>query len=196
VPAARAALAPHAPGERWAIGGHSLGGQLAVLAAGLAPADYAALVLIATGVPHSSLFPGRQRLGVRLFAQAIPVLTRLYGFFPGERLNWAGREAATLMRQWAGTVRRGDYDEVGLGPIESTLRGLRLPALGVRYTRDWLAGEASLRALLDKAGSGPKALEVVDGERLGDTPDHFRWLKAPAVPAAIVAGWLRASVSP
>lgn len=193
LPAMRAALAPHSQGERWAIGGHSLGGQLAALAAALAPADYAALVFVATGVPHAELFPGRHRLGVRWFARAIPAITKLFGYFPGDRLSWAGREAATLMRHWAGTVRRGDYDDVGLGAMDAKLQALALPALGLRFTGDWLAGEASMRALLDKLGGGAKTLEAIDAARLGDRADHFRWLRAPGVPAARIAGWLRVS---
>ncbi|MGH8029056.1 MAG: alpha/beta hydrolase family protein [Arenimonas sp.] len=189
--ATRAALAAHAPGERWAIGGHSLGGQLAALAAAMAPGDFVALVLVATGVPDARLFSGRNRWGVRLLAGAIPALTRLFGYFPGDRLRWAGREAATLMRQWAGTVLTGDYSNVGIRDAEARLRALPLPMLGVRLSDDWLAGEASMRALADKLGPGPRTFEVIDGARLGDRPDHFRWLKSPAVPAAIIAGWLR-----
>jgi predicted alpha/beta hydrolase len=186
--AMRQAIAPHAADDRLAIGGHSLGGQLAPLAVARSPGTFAALVLVATGVPDARLFPGWQGWGVRAFAWSVPWLGRLFGFFPGERLNWAGREAATLMRQWAGTVRSGDYDDVGLGVIEPTLREVRVPALGVRYTGDPLAGAASMQALLDKLGPGAKTLEVVDGARLGD--------ESPAVPAAIVAGWLRSALSP
>jgi predicted alpha/beta hydrolase len=191
--AARDALDLHAPGEHWAIGGHSLGGQLAALAAALAPQDYGALVLVATGVPDARLFPPRDRWGVRLFARAIPTLTRLFGHFPGSLLRWAGREAATLMRQWAGTVLSGNYDQVGIAQAEQRLRALDVPVLGMRFTADWLASEASLRGLVDKLGDGPRTYEAIDGTRLGDRPDHFRWLKSPAVPAAIVAGWLRVS---
>jgi predicted alpha/beta hydrolase len=108
-------------------------------------------------------------------------------------LRWAGREASTLMRQWAGTVLRGDYRNVGIAQAEEKLRALDLPVLGLRFTDDWLAGEASLRGLVDKLGTGPRTYEAIDGARLGDRPDHFRWLKAPAVPAAIIAGWLRVS---
>ena len=189
--ATRAALAAHAPGTRWAIGGHSLGGQLAALAAAQAPRDFTALVLIATGVPHADLFPPYQRWGVRWFARAIPLLTWVFGHFPGRHLRWAGTEAATLMRQWAGTVRSGNYDGVGIADAEARLRALALPTLAVRYTDDWLAGEASLRGLVDKLGPGPKTFEAIDSARLGDRADHFRWLKSPAVPAALVAGWLR-----
>jgi predicted alpha/beta hydrolase len=191
LPAARAALEAQAPGRVWAIGGHSLGGQLAALAAALAPQAFAALVLVATGVPEANLFPRRQRWGVRVFARAIPLLTWLFGHFPGRHLRWAGTEAATLMRQWAGTVLTGRYDDVGIADAEARLRALRLPALAMRFTDDWLVSEASLRALVDKLGPASRTFEVVDGARLGDRPDHFRWLKSPAVPAAVIAGWLR-----
>ena len=193
LPAAQAAIAASSPQARWVIGGHSLGGQLAALAAAQSPQAYAALVLIATGVPDARLFPRRQRWGVRWFARAIPLLTRLFGYFPGRRLRWAGTEAATLMRQWAGTVLSGNYDGVGIADAEARLHALQLPTLAIRYTQDWLAGEASLRGLVAKLGPGPRTFEAIDGARLGDRPDHFRWLKAPAVPAAMVAGWLRVS---
>jgi predicted alpha/beta hydrolase len=193
LPAARAALEAHAPGERWAIGGHSIGGQLAALAAAMTPDAYAALVLIATGVPDARLFAKRERWGVRLFARAIPLVTSLFGHFPGRRLRWAGREATTLMRQWAGTVLSGNYSDVGIARAEERLRALHLPVLAVRYADDWLASEASLRGLVDKIGDGAGTFEVIDGTRLGDRADHFRWLKSPAVPAALVAGWLRVS---
>jgi predicted alpha/beta hydrolase len=191
LPAARAALEAHAPGKRWVIGGHSLGGQLAALAAAMSPPSYAALVLVATGVPHADLFPRRQRWGVRWFARAIPLLTWVFGHFPGRHLRWAGTEAATLMRQWAGTVLSGDYGRVGIADAESRLRALHVPALAMRFTEDWLVSEASLRALVAKLGPAPRTFETIDGARLGDRPDHFRWLKSPAVPAAVIAGWLR-----
>jgi predicted alpha/beta hydrolase len=200
LPAVRSALDAHAPVQpAWSIGGHSLGGQLAALAAALAPGAYAGLVLVATGVSDARLFPRSDRWGVRLFARALPLLTRLFGYFPGRMLRWAGREAGTLMRQWAGTVLSGSYRGVGIARAEERLSALHVPVLGIRFTEDWLASDASLRGLVDKVGVGPRTFEAIDGARLGDRADHFRWLKTPAVPAAIVAGWLRnpgAGVSP
>ena len=142
-------------------------------------------------MPAASSFPWHQRWGVGWFARAIPLLTWLFGHFPGRHLRWAGTEAATLMRQWAGTVLGGNYDGVGVAGAEARLRALRLPVLAVRYPEDWLVSEASLRGLVDKLGPGPRTFEVIDGARLGDRADHFRWLRSPAVPAAVIAGWLR-----
>jgi predicted alpha/beta hydrolase len=189
--AARAALEPHAPGQRGAVGGHSLGGQLAALAAALSPRTFVALVLVATGVPDARFFARHQRWGVRLFARAIPLLTWLFGHFPGRHLRWAGTEASTLMRQWAGTVLSGNYDGVGIADAEARLQALELPTLAMRFSEDWLAGEAALRGLVEKLGPGPRTFETIDSARLGDRADHFRWLKSPAVPAAVIAGWLR-----
>jgi predicted alpha/beta hydrolase len=190
LPAARDALAKLAPDHPCAIGGHSLGGQLAVLSAALAPERHAALLLVATGVPHAATFRGVQAFGVRLFAWSIGPLTRAFGYFPGKRLRWAGVEAATLMRQWAGTVRRGRYDRLGIDGLEARVGDLALPAMGMRFTGDALAPADSLAALIAKLGPGNHAVETFDAARLGDVPDHFRWMKSPAAPADAIAAWL------
>jgi predicted alpha/beta hydrolase len=193
VRAARAALEARLAGVVPAIGGHSLGGQVAVLAAALEPERYSALVLVATGVPDARTFGASRAIGVRLFAGAIGPITRVCGYFPGKRLRWAGREAARLMRQWAGTVRSGRYDGVGIPAIEARMANLALPTLGVRFSNDWLASARSLDALIGKLGDGAHAIEVFDAARLGEVPDHFRWLRAPAALANVVASWLRAA---
>jgi len=190
IPASLAAAKLAAPERRWLVGGHSLGGQLAVLAAALQPQDFIGLLLVATGVPHARTFTGKYHIGINVFARLIPPLTRLFGYFPGDRLDWAGREAATLMRQWAGTVRRGDYHEVGLaGDIEIAMKRLRQPALGIRFSDDWLAPAASLAALFDKLGAGAHSNELFDDERLGERADHFRWMKRPDAVAQTVSNW-------
>jgi predicted alpha/beta hydrolase len=190
MPASLAAARAASPGLRWLIGGHSLGGQLAAIEAGLHPDEFAGLVLVATGVPAYRLFPPMQRAGVYAFSLLVPVLTRIFGMFPGDRLNWAGKEAATLMRQWAGTARRGDYRGVGLDrDAEHVLGDWRGPVLGLGFSEDWLASDAALDALIDKLGSGHRQRERFDRAALGDTADHFRWMKSPDAVAAAVSAW-------
>jgi predicted alpha/beta hydrolase len=182
------------PGSRWYFGGHSLGGQLAAMAAARQPHRSAGLALVATGVPHAATFSGRQRLGVGLFARALPVLTRVAGYYPGHRLGFAGREAGQLMRDWATTVNTGRYGRYGhREELEAALSALAQPVLGVRMTHDWLVPAASMQALLDKLGSGAKVVELFDDARLGTRADHFRWMRQPQALAACIAGWIRAN---
>lgn len=178
---------------RWVFGGHSLGGQLAAMAAARQPHRSAGLALVATGVPHARTFTGRQRLGVGLFARVLPVLTRMAGYYPGHRLGFAGREAGQLMRDWAATVHTGRYGRYGhREELEAALSALAQPVLGVRMTHDWLVPAASMQALLDKLGSGSRRVELFDDARLGARADHFRWMRQPQALAAGIAAWMRA----
>ena len=189
-----ASIAALDPSSRWVFGGHSLGGQFAAMAAARQPHRSAGLALVATGVPHARTFSGRQRLGVGLFARALPLLTRMAGYYPGQRFGFAGREAGQLMRDWAATVNTGRYGRYGhRDEMESALSALAQPVLGVRMTHDWLVPAASMQALLDKLGGGAKAVELFDDARLGARADHFRWMREPQALAACIAGWIRAN---
>jgi predicted alpha/beta hydrolase len=194
LPAAAAVARAQAPGLPWWIGGHSLGGQLAVLHAATAPAMFAGLALCATGVPHWRLY-GAKKWGVRAFAASIPPVTRLVGHFPGRRLRWAGTEAGRLMRDWASSARRGDYEAVGIDGLGARMREVRLPAVVATFASDWLAPPASMEALLALTSATPVAREVFDAARLGDIADHFRWMKSPDALAAAFAGRM-AALSP
>ena len=192
IPASFAHARANAPNVPWFVGGHSLGGQLAALYLALFPEAATGLILLATGVPDERTFRGSRRLAISLFARLVPSITRLFGYFPGDRLNWAGREAATLMRQWSGTVRTGRYADLGLPvDVEKALGQSRQPALGIRFADDWLVPEASLEALLGKLGTGDDARELFDEARLGCRADHFRWMKAPDPVAESITRWLK-----
>lgn len=188
IPSAIAALDPSL---RWAIGGHSLGGQFAAMAAARSPSAFSGLVLCATGVPDARTFTGYRRVGIRAFAAVLPALTRLVGHYPGEALGFAGREAGGVMRDWAATVRSGRYpDYTGEGAMDEALARLALPALALQFAHDWFVPEASLRGLLAKLGAAGPHIERFDDARLGARADHFKWMRAPDAPAEAIAGWL------
>ena len=184
LPAVRAAV----DDPRAAWGGHSLGGQFAAMSVALAPAQCAALALVATGVPHARCYAGRARWAISAFACAIPLITRSVGHFPGTRLGFAGREAGGLMRDWARTVRTGRYgDYLGTGPLDAALARLAVPVHGLRFAHDWLVSPASLDALVAKLGPAPRRDVEFDTAALGVAADHFRWLRAPQAPARWLA---------
>jgi predicted alpha/beta hydrolase len=80
LPATVAAIKTRAPDARLCLGGHSLGGQLACLYAGLHPDAFHGLLLIASGSPYWRRF--RHAWLVGLAYLAAPMLAALVGHLP------------------------------------------------------------------------------------------------------------------
>ncbi len=192
LPAARAALHALWPHATWVVGGHSLGGQLAMLHAALAGAPCAGVALVASGAPYWRAFRHGRWLAAA-YALA-PVLARLCGHLPGRRIGFGGNEARGVTADWARSGRSGRYAVQGLAvDLEHALRQVRVPILGVRLADDWLAPVASLGHLLDKAPLAPRTLVTLAAADLAGTPaTHFAWLQAPEPVAASLARWLGA----
>jgi predicted alpha/beta hydrolase len=185
-----AARAQH-PDLRWHLGGHSLGGQIALILAALAPGDAEGVFLVASGHPHWREFPGLQAPGVYSFAAAIPLLVAVAGHFPGSRLGFAGREAGRLMREWAVTARRGDYRIADFGDaIDQALAAYEGPVRALRLSEDKLAPPGAIERL---RGLSPRAqwrIDTVTREQLRERrADHFGWLREPQVAADAFADW-------
>jgi predicted alpha/beta hydrolase len=191
--AARLAVAERAESPVW-LGGHSLGAQLACLAAAHRPEPAAGLVLIAGGAPYARVFNWRMRLTLAIVYRAFPMLSGLIGHFPGKRMGFAGTEARGVMTDWARTGRTGRYDLDTLDfEAETTLRRLELPVLTVRMEADGWVPPASLEWLLDKLPGCRIDRRVITTKAQGKRADHFGWLEAPAASAGTVATWLEES---
>lgn len=187
VPASRALVRARHPRAVLRIGGHSLGGQLAALAAALEPADVAGLVLVASGSPYWRCF-GHPWL-IRAFYATVPALAAVCGHFPGRRLGFGGREARGVMTDWSRSGRSGRYAADGVpADLEARLAGVGSPVLALRFADDWLGPAASLDWLLRKLPAAPQETLVLGESELGNiAADHFSWMKSPqAVVRAIV----------
>ncbi|MCE5233027.1 MAG: alpha/beta fold hydrolase [Mizugakiibacter sp.] len=186
--AARAAL----PQARWALGGHSLGGQLAALRLALAPDEADALVLAGSGSPYWRTFPRPWAWTVRAAQSVLPLVARLRGHYPGRRFRFAGDEARGVIADWAASGRSGRYAPAALADdLEAALRRLVQPVYALRFADDPLGPAASLRWLLDKLPAAPCRSDALDAAALGCRADHFAWLKQPDAVAARIAHWLR-----
>ena len=106
IPAAAQAARDANPARAWCNGGHSLGGQFALIEAARRPQAWRGVLLVGSGHPFWRGFAGWSGHALRVLLHAIPATTALWGYFPGQRLRFAGREAGRLMRDWAGTARR------------------------------------------------------------------------------------------
>jgi predicted alpha/beta hydrolase len=192
IPAALSAARAAVPGVAWWLGGHSLGGQFALIEASRRPAEYSGALLIGSGHPYWRSFGGMRGPALLGLLMTIPAITAARGHFPGRRLRFAGREASRLMRDWACTARRGDYRVAPFeDALDTALRGYTGPVLGLRFADDGLAPApalARLRQLTPDARWSTDLLSAADFAHR--RADHFGWLKQPDAVVKRVLQWL------
>jgi len=189
LPAGLAVLRARWPQATCWLGGHSLGGQLGSLYASLHPAEFAGLLLVASGAPYWRRFRHRWLIGAAYVLA--PWLAGLLGYLPGRRIGFGGNEARGVIADWSRTGRTGRYAAAGMPQdFEQQLASLQLPLLALRLRDDWLAPQASLDWLLGKLGPGERSVDVITLQDLGGPADHFGWMKTPAPIAARIARWL------
>ncbi|MCA1981675.1 alpha/beta hydrolase family protein [Nocardioides nematodiphilus] len=166
------------PGARVVVLGHSLGGQIASLYAARRPDALAGLIFVGSGTPHWRDFSRK----LLVAAYGFPLVARIVGHFPGERLNFAGREARGLMRDWGHLARTGRFagGDAGLADLE-------IPVLAISIEDDWLAPISSVDGLVDKLAAATVTRVHVEEPGI----DHFKWAKQtdPVVP--LITDWLK-----
>ncbi len=188
----------HAPDVQWMLGGHSLGGQLAALCAALRPQQTAALILVASGSPFWKVFAPGWRWGLRVAYALAPATARVFGYFPGRRIGFGGRESMGVMTDWSRSGRSGRYMAEGMQvELELGLADLECPVLALRMQDDAFGPERSLRYLIHKMPHTPSETFALDAAALGCAAGHFAWMKSPQAVAALIDArtqWARAAV--
>lgn len=188
LPESERAMAALLPGVPRAIGGHSLGGQLACCRLALDPAAAGALWLVASGAPYWRAFPSPTRWWLPLAYRFLPWLADARGALPGRRIGFGGNEARGLIRDWSRTALSGRYAAAGLdAELDAVMAAIDAPVRAAVMRDDWLAPEPSLRFLLSKLPRAPLQLETFDAAALGTRADHFAWMREPDVVADFLA---------
>jgi len=168
--------------------GHSLGGHvlLAHLAGGHPLPD--AAVLIGAGTPF-----WRRQQGLKTLAQTqlMSLVSRVVGYWPGERLGFGGRQARTLVREWAAFARTGRLAPDG-HPIREALRDRILPVLVVDLDGDHLAPRAAVDALIEKLPSArtERFTFTKDADDPGKPVNHFSFARSPEIIGERIAEWV------
>lgn len=166
------------PGQPLWLGGHSLGGHLALMhQARHADAAADGLLLIASGAPYWRRYPGAMAWITRGFGRVVHAASLGLGYFPGHRLGFGGRQPASLMLDWASFLETGRPMARGWadGAWRDALSTLQRQTLALHIPGDRYAPPASIEHLLALTAIQPR-VETADYE---GSPGHFGWLKQP-----------------
>jgi predicted alpha/beta hydrolase len=129
--------------------GHSLGGQLP----GLLPDNHLidGLMTIAAGSGYwPDNAPQLKRVVWLMWYFAVPLYTRLFGYFPGKKLRKVGDLPKGVIHQWAQWCKSPYYvvDAAG-NPMRVGFEKIRVPMLSLSFTDDELMSRRSIDSLLD-----------------------------------------------
>ncbi|GLP98029.1 hypothetical protein GCM10007895_33360 [Paraferrimonas sedimenticola] len=185
------------PNTRAIALGHSLGGQLASLVAARYPDSLQGIVLVASGLVHYKGWSGLEKVGLRIIVSVFPWIAKLNGYFPGNLVGFAGREAMSVMADWGHCGRTGRYELLGSSfDYESAFNSRELPVLGITVEGDTYASQQSTKNLANKFAAGkrdyhhlPKKIDSINKPM-----DHFNWAKSPHLIQDWISDWLDSSL--
>jgi predicted alpha/beta hydrolase len=195
LPALVGLLGAQYPGRPIVLLGHSLGGQLAAMAAHQFADRLAGIALIAAGTAHFRSWPhGAPRLRARLAVAGIALAARVLPWYPGDRLRFGGQQPKRLMRDWTLNATTGHYVFQGsrLGHEWAT-SCLKVPVLSLAVRDDPFAPFGAMEELLGKLSSASVTRASMEGQREHSlTRRHFSWARRPDEAVGHVAHWLEA----
>jgi predicted alpha/beta hydrolase len=168
--------------------GHSLGGQIASISAA-SSGPLAGIAVIASGTNYWRGSGLRWSLGVGAVSVIAPTIVRIFGYWPGGRLGFGGRQTATVIRDWARLGRTGRFSpDHAKTDLEGSLKKYSGPLFSLTIAGDEYVGRGATDQLLNK-------LTGADIERKRWSPEerahrgHFGWTRAEREPAEIVHEW-------
>jgi predicted alpha/beta hydrolase len=192
--AVQRAVAQH-PGRPVILVGHSLGGQLALLAAAGLTHTVHGLVLIAAGTAHWRAWPQASRWRAALAVHAIRLVASVLPWYPGARLGFGGNQPRRFMRDWSFNACRGGYCLEGSArssaALARALADVRLPVHALSLRDDPIAPPGAVAELLAKVPNADVTHDAFDGVT-SDAPwrRHFSWARQSTGVAQRVARWL------
>lgn len=180
------------PGRPVLLLGHSLGGQLGCLYAARHPGQLDGLILTGSGMVDWRGW-GRARFKRWLQYVLIGALTRALGYFPGERMGFAGNEPPGQMRDWVHSALTGRYRPTGASiDYEAALQAVRLPLLAITFHSDDYAPKGAAQRLLAKMPAADiEHLDLADHQVGLHPAGHFRWAREPDRVLPYYRQWLQ-----
>ncbi len=179
------------PGIPLYIGGHSLGGHMASIVAGLMPGKFAGVVHLACGFPYYGDYPKPASIFIKMIAGLVPVLTGILGYYPGHWFKFGGKEFHGLMMDWREWALTGRYAVPGIDDAGDMVAAYEGRAISIAFERDSLATDQAIERSR-RALSGAELTRLTLGEKeQGAFVGHVEWGKRPAGVIQALADWLK-----
>lgn len=187
------------PGQPVSVVGHSFGG----CAVGLAPSagQVRRVVMVGAQFAYWRDYAPEQRW--RLLGKwhvAMPLLTRLFGYFPGKRLGWMEDTPTGVVKDWTARTERYEHRPSGRYLPEMPFAQVRAATLAISLTDDPFGTVAATERLLSYLQGAERwhlriAPVDISAEQIGHFAffqDRFRanlwpialqWVKCGSLPA-------------
>ena len=186
------------PGQPLFLLGHSLGAQLSMIYVAKQRVKVHGLIHIGAGTPWYNNWQGRERLKLITASLLFPLICRVFGYFPGQRLGFAGRQPKTLMMDWSATVRTGNYQPHGTRKAyESAMVRTEKPILSISLAGDFYAPPKAAEHLSLKYGPASDVVHLhYAGDRLPHPQiDHFNWVKSADFLLPALQQWVQTHIA-
>lgn len=174
--------------------GHSLGGQIGSLYAARYPEHTKGIVLITSGTIYYKGWKGLQIAKVIFAAKVFPLIARLFGYFPGKQIGFAGREAITVIKDWGNNVLHGKYFLTSSDfDYESKLKAVVLPVCAITIEGDQLVTKKSSENLYSKFNPASSVSHTHLDKNMvsGITLNHFNWAKNSTEIVILIENWYK-----
>jgi predicted alpha/beta hydrolase len=180
------------PGHPIYLFGHSLGGQIGLLYASLNPQTFSGAVLVAAGSNYYKNLNIPRRFGRYVNLNLIRWITFLCGYFPGDKLGFAGKESKPMILDWLHEAMTGRYSIRNSSRDYETL----LTRIDIRILFITLVDDVMVTAKCAQYLAAKLATARVSRVELNMTDDqfkkinHFNWAKKPAPVMETILKWL------
>ncbi|MFC3050806.1 alpha/beta hydrolase family protein [Kordiimonas pumila] len=190
IPTIRAWVHERFIGTPFYMGGHSLGGHMASMAAGLQPAGIEGIFHIACVFPAYRYYEGKSGFLIRYLCAVIRPVTWLLGYYPGEKIGFGAREFRQLMLDWRHWAVGGDYNFGPYPGLEAKMAAYKGRFLSIEVAGDTFASTAAFHKVRSvMAGTTLTAVQLTSVEQ-GEFTGHFMWAKKPDGAVQAVLRWL------
>ncbi|MCJ9429146.1 alpha/beta hydrolase family protein [Kordiimonas marina] len=196
IPAAMRWARARVPDVPFLVGGHSLGGHLSSITAGRHAGDVDGVIHLACGFPYHRLYTAPDSKRIRALCNLLPVVTLLFGHFPGKRFGFGGREFSRLMMDWRDWAAHGSYDYGDAQDVEADISAFKGPVLSLSFEADALASDQAVEYAYTRFDPAVVSHKKLGAKEQGEHLGHFDWARAPHGVAAEIGAWLDTHVTP